>query len=178
MINWEEVLKATSEDELKEVKLWLFKENLRLMSEKREFDEVRDRFIKERVKLRDELDDLNRTILVERQRLKQDNQFFDKKMEILKAGFAQLEADRKAFEKEKSRIKEIDFSNDFLRDEYAMAAEMMFMSAKSSMEVRKRYKDLVKLYHPDNIAGDVNLIAAINKEYERRKQIIRSRLNE
>lgn len=169
MINWEEVLKATSEDELKEVKLWLFKENLRLMSEKREFDEVRDRFINERVKLRDELDSLNRTILLERQRLNEDNRFFDKKMDILKAGFAQLEADKRAFEKEKKQIKDIDFSNDFLKDEYAMAAEIMFMSAKNPMELRKRYKDLVKLYHPDNVAGDANLIAAINKEYERRK---------
>ena len=31
----------------------------------------------------------------------------------------------------------------------------------------KRYKDLLKIYHPDNTHGDNNIVLAINEEYER-----------
>ncbi len=33
MIDWEEVIKAESTEELKEIKLWLFQENMRLKQE-------------------------------------------------------------------------------------------------------------------------------------------------
>lgn len=38
-------------------------------------------------------------LFMERDRLKQEEAFFDKKMEILMGGFAQLEEERKAVEK-------------------------------------------------------------------------------
>ena len=34
MIDWEEVIKAESTEELKEIKLWLFQENMRLKQER------------------------------------------------------------------------------------------------------------------------------------------------
>ncbi len=32
--------------------------------------------------------------------------------------------------------------------------------------LKKRYKDLLKIYHPDNICGDNEILLKINKEYE------------
>ena len=67
MIDWEEVIKAESTEELKEIKLWLFQENMRLKQERSELEQerteleqARNKFLDERVKLRDELDELNR----------------------------------------------------------------------------------------------------------------------
>ena len=90
MIDWEEVIKAESTEELKEIKLWLFQENMRLKQERSELEQerteleqARNKFLDERVKLRDELDELNRRTIMERKRLKEENLFFEKKMAIL-----------------------------------------------------------------------------------------------
>ena len=59
MIDWEEVIKAESTEELKEIKLWLFQENMRLKQERSELEQerteleqARNKFLDERVKLR------------------------------------------------------------------------------------------------------------------------------
>ena len=104
MIDWEEVIKAESTEELKEIKLWLFQENMRLEQERTELEQARNKFLDERVKLRDELDELNRRTVMERKRLKEENLFFEKKMAILQEGFRQLEEDRKRFEQERQTL--------------------------------------------------------------------------
>ena len=78
MIDWEEIIKAGSVEELKEAKLWLFRENIRLQNEQQELAQAQDKFLKERVKLRNELDELNRKTVMERKRLRQESLFFDK----------------------------------------------------------------------------------------------------
>ena len=88
MIDWEEVIKAESTEELKEIKLWLFQENMRLEQERTELEQVRNKFLDERVKLRDELDELNRRTVMERKRLKEENLFFEKKMAILQINYS------------------------------------------------------------------------------------------
>ena len=73
MVEWEEINKTEDEDKLRDVKLWLFKENIRLENERRE------------------LEDLNRRILQEKKRLKEENLFFEKKLEILQDGIRKLD---------------------------------------------------------------------------------------
>ena len=141
-------------------------------NERNEFIQSRDKFFKERVKLRDELDDLNRRTVLERKRLKEENLFFEKKMMILQDGFRKLEEDRRSFEKEKramraeiARLQEMNMessAND--------TAEVLFRSVNNPLALRKRYRDLVKIFHPDNMFGDEELVQQINKEFVRRKK--------
>lgn len=170
MINWEEIIQTQSADELKKVKLWLFQENIRLENERKELEQAQDKFLKERVKFRDEMDSLNRRTVMERKRLKEENLFFDKKMAILQAGFQQLDADRKSFEREKKR-----FIAEKAEKQYSIPesniVETLFRSASSNpLALRKRYRDLVKIFHPDNVFGDEELVQLINKEFMRRRR--------
>lgn len=169
MIDWEEIIQTESADELKKVKLWLFQENIRLENERRELEQAQDKFLKERVKFRDEMDSLNRRTVMERKRLKEENLFFDKKMAILQAGFQQLEADRKSLEREKNR-----FWKEKVEKQYALPesdiVETLFRSANNPLALRKRYRDLVKIFHPDNVFGDEELVQLINKEFLRRRR--------
>ena len=168
MIDWEEVIKAESTEELKEIKLWLFQENMRLKQERSELEQerteleqARNKFLDERVKLRDELDELNRRTIMERKRLKEENLFFEKKMAILQEGFRQLEEDRKKFEQERQiLIGEGSFT----------AVQLLFRGVNNPLALRKRYRDLIKIFHPDNLFGDGELAGQINKEYLKRKQ--------
>ena len=44
--------------------------------------------------------------------------------------------------------------------------EMFFMGVGNEKSLRKRYKDLIKIYHPDNLNGDTGTIQEINREYQ------------
>ena len=162
MIDWEEVIKAESTEELKEIKLWLFQENMRLEQERTELE------------LRDELDELNRRTVMERKRLKEENLFFEKKMAILQEGFRHLEEDRKKFERERKILTEEareQKERNLSADESSFSAvQLLFRGVNNPLALRKRYRDLIKIFHPDNLFGDGELAGQINKEYLKRKQ--------
>lgn len=171
MIDWEEIIKAESVEELKEAKLWLFRENIRLQNEQKDLAAARDRFLNERVTLRNELDELNRRTVIERKRLKEENLFFDKKMEILKDGFRKLEDDRRLLEREKRLLAE---EREQLKADAPVLKENMveslFRNANNPLTLRKCYRDLVKVFHPDNLLGDAELMQMINKEFAKRRE--------
>lgn len=173
MIDVEALLRAESDEELRDLKLFLFKENIRLENEKREAAEFKERLIKERAQFRTEMDMLNHKIVMEQKRLKDDNLFFDKKMQILKDAFIQLDADRRKFDKERARF---EMEKDYRKREYSATADtedvarVLFRGATNPLALRKRYKDLLKIFHPDNLCGDAELVQMINREYERRKR--------
>ena len=143
MIDWEEIAGAVGTDELKEAKLWLFQENIRLENERKKLaasqeklDESQKEFLDEKARFNREMDELNRRTVQEQKRLREENLFFEKKLAILQDGFRKLDEDRKSLEKQK----------------------------------RKRQRDLIKIFHPDNLFGDAELVQMINKEYLRRKE--------
>lgn len=166
-----------------ESKSWLFEENIRIQAEQKRLEEwerslteqeqtvreMSERFISERAQFRDEMNALNASVTRERQRLKQDEMFFEKKMEILKAGFADLERDRREIEAQKMRMEAIEgyYGDDDVPGYGAPIGRALFKGITNPLLLKKRYKDLVKIYHPDNMAGDHELFKAITMEYER-----------
>ena len=186
MIDLETIVQTEDEDRLKEIKIFLFQENMRLNAEKqkleserKELKSLQESFMRDRVSLRDELNELNRRTTQERQRLRQENLFFDKKMEILKDGFRALEEDRRKFEREKEEFdssRRLSMSDIQVPDlsllsesDFDAIACVLFANITGTQMLRKRYKDLVKIFHPDNQCGDERLARAINREYHRRK---------
>ena len=98
--------------------------------------------------------------------------FFDKKMDILKNGFMQLDAERKQFEKEKMNFDARKHAHEtYRRQEMGMdTAKLLFQGVKSQLALKKRYRDLLKMSHPDNIAGDHEMVLLINTAYEELKK--------
>lgn len=189
-MDWKKVINAESSKELREAKLWLFQENMRLEQVRQQLEQGRtslereqknlkdatEKFLRERTSFKDEMNLLNRRSVQERKRLKEENLFFEKKMAILQDGFRQLEADRKALERErisfeKERESRSQRSADsFYGDPVPFVAEILFRNATNPLALRKRYKDLMKIFHPDNIAGDEELVQMINREFARRRR--------
>lgn len=136
----EELLADGSEDKLMEALEWLSRENSRLLSE--------------------------------RSRLKQEESFFDQKMEILKGGFIQLEADRRELEKKRLMLEAEQkvYKASVMQSKETDLAEILFQGVKSPLALKKRYRDLIKIFHPDNIAGDHEMVLRINKIYEELKK--------
>ena len=95
MEKFEEILVHGSEGELQELKAWLFRENIRLATAAKELEQMQEKILQEKVQFQEEMKVLNRKISSEQQRLKEDSQFFAKKLEILQNGFQQLDIDRR-----------------------------------------------------------------------------------
>ena len=166
----EETLENASKDELNELKAWLFRENVRLITAAKELEEMQERFAQEKEQFQDEVKAINRKISVERDRLKEDSLFFEKKMDILKNGFAQLDMDRRRLEKERTRM---EAQREVMEQPaYGMSRDIsaFFRGVKNPLALKKRYKDLIKIFHPDNVAGDKEIIQMINIEYENLKR--------
>ncbi len=143
MIDWEEIIRTESTEELKEAKLWLFQENMRLQQERTELEQAKDKFLEERVTLRDELDALNRRTVMERKRLKEESLFFEKKMAILQDGFRQLEEDRKKLEKERRLLREEEVSpkasDEDGTENTLTVVQLLFRGVNNPLALRKRH---------------------------------------
>lgn len=182
-----------------DLKNWLFQENMRLEDLRSELSRAssmlreeaeclkrneqsladeKARFSREKEEFKEQMHDWTGRIRQERKKLEEERSFFDKKFKILEMGFKQLEADRKslearkrAFEYQKFEQENSDFQE--LTDmEYSRMESFFFRGVSHPLALKKRYKDLIKIYHPDNLCGDKSVLQQINKEYEQLKKVI------
>lgn len=95
-------------------------------------------------------------------------------MAILQEGFRQLEEDRKKFEQERQILieeaREQQATGQATEKAVLQRYSFLFRGVNNPLALRKRYRDLIKIFHPDNLFGDGELAGQINKEYLKRKQ--------
>lgn len=155
-------INSMTEEELLELRKALFLERVGLENEKKAQQDFFNKIQDERNSFREEMKILNSKVLAERKALKDEQSFFDKKMMILQSGFARLEMDRKEFEREKKKFSSMKFSTGD-----SISVESLFAGINTPLGLKKRYKDLIKIFHPDNLDGDNDMVIAIKEEYER-----------
>lgn len=171
--SFEEILLDGKEEELNNLKRWLFDENVRLSLKQKEIAEMYEKFMREKVQFQEDMNSINLKVVNERKRLKDEEMFFDKKMDILKNGFMELEADRKKLEREKAEFSRLKKAADIesLDDNFNIKGSL-FAGCNNTLALKKRYRDLLKIFHPDNLCGDKDMVTQINKEYDRLKREI------
>lgn len=163
----------TTEEELN-VKTFLFREFNRLQ-EKEDALEERERKCQA---VERELERKQRKVETELKSLSEKELFFEKKMQILKNGYDVLEQDRQKLAFERAQLeKEQRMALEDKRSRRAIYREaferfdlsggfVYFAGVQNMMELKKRYRDLLKIYHPDNHSGDENTLLMIKKEYD------------
>lgn len=120
----------------------------------------------------DELRKVKIWISQEDRRLKEERYFVEQKMAFLKDGFKKLEEERQKFEQEKMHYTSRNEPSYELSTGDSSAVELLFRSAMSNpLALRKRYRDLVKIFHPDNLFGDEELLRMINEEFSKCKRL-------
>lgn len=106
----------------------------------------------------------------ERARLARENQLFSMKWKLLEEEVKKLADEKQQVERQKIFYEQV---NEFERrssSERTVRGDMFFAGVTSELALKKRYKDLIKIYHPDNISGDTNTIQEINREYDQLKE--------
>ncbi|HAQ51967.1 MAG TPA: molecular chaperone DnaJ [Lachnospiraceae bacterium] len=113
---------------------------------------------------------LEREKKTERDRMAREKDLFDMKWKVLESETQKLADDRKKFEREKafySKVLKFNEENpDSNNAEQISNAQIFFIGVGSEKSLKKRYKDLLKIYHPDNLDGDTGTIQEINREYD------------
>lgn len=151
---------------LTDEKVFLFKESVRIENERRELEMLRTRLEHEKEELIRESKKLADRIKHENMRIEQEKMFFDKKFKILETGFKQLAGDRETFQREK--IKHDTLSE--YRKSQNVEDSPYFKGVTNILGLKKRYKDLIKIFHPDNMCGDSQAVVQITNEYEELKK--------
>lgn len=170
MTNVEEILMEDGLDEesIQKLKTWLFKENIRIMTASSELEEQREKFEQEKEQFNEEMKALNRRMAAEQTQIRKENKLVGEKLEIIKDGFHKLDMDRRKLDKEWARLaaeKELLEERGYY--ESYSETSVFFRGVKNLLTLKKRYKDLTKIFHPDNLAGDTEIIQKINREYDR-----------
>ena len=114
-----------------------------------------------------------RKVEIEDRRLEQQKSLFEMKFQILEAELVKLAAEKEEIEKKKAfydRVEEFHARSYALPDQ--QVGELFFRGVASQQSLKKRYKDLIKIYHPDNVDGDNSLVIEINKEYDHLSQVL------
>lgn len=177
MLDFDEKLsKAETSDDIKKMKVWMFKEQVKIQAKQDELQDLSRELQEEKRTLERERNALDVKIKAANKRFNDNEVFMAKKQKIIEDAFGQLAADRKAlecerlnFEYEKSRYKRQRMSNarSAQSDSSSYDGSVFFRGVDSELALRKRYKELLKIFHPDNICGDTKTLLLIQTEYER-----------
>ena len=181
-------IEEADEDELAEMKRWLFKENIRLRSLKMELRDEREDLEADQENLemqraqlererRDQQDEqrmyLNH-LAQQRQQIRHDEELVEEKLAVIQRGFAELDQDRKALNRRETELNRREIELDIrIRNNRNIqpvdAVDLMFSGVDSYLTLKKRYRDLMKMFHPDSGTGDAEMVLAINRAYDRLK---------
>ena len=150
----------SSEDEKKK---WLFKENVRLQELSRNLEDE-SKLIEIQMGMLQRQQSKN--MLLKKQ-LESQRDLFEQKWNILERETRQLAIDKDKFEREKLIYKDKVYREARRSMSNAENVKIFFKGVEDTTSLKKRYKALLKIYHPDNMHGDKELLQAINTEYER-----------
>lgn len=151
-----------NEDELNEKKKWLFKESIRIETEKKNIEDERKVMEVQKGLLQRQQ---SKNMLLKKQLENQKN-LFDKQWQILEIETRKLVSDQQKFERDKLIFKDKIYREARKSMSTTTNSKLFFKGVEDIKSLKKRYKELLKIYHPDNMHGDNSLIQVINIEYE------------
>lgn len=135
-----------------------------LHKEQKQLEEDRRRFKQEQKEfyLRQDL---------EKKRMKEEERLFQMKWKILEGELKSLAREKQDIEAQKKRYSRgRDNYQKKTIEELLPEAQIFFSGVDNVQTLKKRYKELTKIYHPDNMTGDTSTLQIINRIYESLKK--------
>lgn len=135
---------------------------------------------KELAKMKEEQLKFQRELHRRERKLKFLQEDLEKREQMFKTQWALLEHELSLFAKERE-----EFEREIKKQQYRSRLEnektiykangrinagMYFLGVHDELSLKKRYRDLLKLFHPDSMNGDVDAMQAINSEYTKLKK--------
>ncbi len=152
---------AMVDDAVNAISKWHFKKMADDQSGDRSYSDKLSELRRQQKRLDFERQEFLREKAFEEKRLEREKRIFDMEWKMLEEGWRSLAAEREQLERTHP-----GGLGDEESDLKGVAVSMFFTGVKNIRSLKKRYKDLIKIYHPDNVAGDTKVLQVINQEYE------------
>ena len=109
---------------------------------------------------------------LEEKRISEQERLFQIKWKILEEELRKLANEKENAEKTKrhNNYHRSSRHQEKTRSSYSTEAELFFTGVENKTQLKKRYKELIKIFHPDNSAGDTETLQMINRAYEELKK--------
>ncbi|KAI4446926.1 hypothetical protein C823_001444 [Eubacterium plexicaudatum ASF492] len=152
-----------------EFEMWRKQETERLETGKQNLRRQTRKMEQERIQLNIEKAHFYRQQEFQETKKKHEEHLLEMKRQILEGELYKLAEEKKQFEQKKSFYDQVEAyqKEDIRKKPAAIHGTMFFAGVNSQSSLKKRYKDLLKIYHPDNKCGDTDAIQEINREYQR-----------
>lgn len=134
-------------------------------------DTVWDR--EEHQRLIRELDRREKALELRKEELDKKEHMFNMQWKLLEHEISVFAEEKEAFKKEKRNQKyreEMEKEKSIFKSGTKNNAGIFFLGVNDELSLKKRYRDLLKMFHPDNMCGDLDAMQEINKEYARLKK--------
>jgi hypothetical protein len=150
---------------------WFFKKTIEIEHDRRELDEQKRQLERQRQKLERERKDFAWQKELDARYRAQEEQMISMKQKVREEELRKLADEKQRVERQKEfydRVKAYQQRQEPPRQESStVKGEMFFTGVQSEIALKKRYRDLIKIYHPDNLCGDTETLQEINREYDR-----------
>lgn len=146
---------------------WHFSRTADRLSEEQRYSEERAELRRQQQQLEYERQEFFRAKAFEEKRLEKEKRIFDMEWKMLEDGWRRLAAEREQLDRFHSGEEDGEVPEFLFRD---LSVSMFFSGVKNMRSLKKRYKDLIKVFHPDNGAGDAEALQRITDEYEMLKE--------
>ncbi len=147
-----------------EFEMWRMQETERLESKKQNLRKQTHQIEQERIQL-----NIDKAHFYRQQEFQETKKKHEEHLQEDFANYHEYSEEKKQFEQKKSFYDQVEaYQKEDIRTKPAsIQGTMFFAGVNSQSSLKKRYKDLLKIYHPDNKCGDTDAIQEINKEYQR-----------
>lgn len=154
-------INCATKEELADMRKWFFKENVRIQQEKQNLEQERRELENQKRDFKIEQNSISIGNRMEKRQLDQERKLFEMKWKILQEETFRLAEEKRQMERERAEYMALKET----RSE-TPRMDIFFVGVNSSLSLKKRYKDLIKIFHPDNMNGDTATLQAINQEYD------------
>lgn len=163
---------ATVDDRNTAFRQWQFKETVELEHQRQQLKEERRQLELERSEFEKEKREFYVNKQVEDKRAEQEKHLFDMKWKVLEGELKKLAAEKEQVERQRDFYRFVnEYESGMNSSSNVVKGELFFCGVDNEEALKKRYKDLIKIYHPDNLNGDKSTIQEINTEYEKLKAL-------
>ena len=157
---------------------WCFKNVVEIEHERQLVHEQREALEKEKEDLKWERIEFEKNRESRKKLMAAEDRVFEMKLNVLKQEYTKLAVEKQYIEKQKRAFNggyqsgktgsssSAGSSNTRTRGNTAKYGTVFFGGVFDEATLKKRYKDLMKIYHPDNLSGDTSVLQEINCEYD------------
>ena len=165
-----------TQDEIMAFQQWFFKKTIEIEHDKRQLEDDKRRLEMQRQKLERDRKEYCRQKEADARFRAQEEYVLQMKQQVLEEELRKLADEKQHLERKREfydRVRQFQQKQEPTPkgNPSVVKGELFFIGVQSEIALKKRYKDLVRIYHPDNLCGDTETLQESNREYDRLRML-------